>query len=570
MLSFDQFIHFSHRMTTIANTGDGFKLSMIDGGVIVLYLLLMAAMGLYFSKKNTDTEQYFVGGRSFGGWIIGLSLVGTSISSVTFLSFPADAYKTAWLRYIPSLMMPIAVVIAIFFFLPFFRRANITSAYEYLEDRFGPSIRSYGAFAFVVGQLFRVSIILYLVSLLITEITGLPPWACILIGGLFVAFYTIIGGIDAVIWTDVIQTIVLVAGGLICIAIILTHIDGGLGEVLSVAWQDNKFAMADLENGKLVRKNWGFALNDKTVFMMLLVGLFGWLTGYAGDQNIVQRYCASKSEKEARKAMIVCVCSSLPIWAFFMFLGTALYVFFKKNGDEYAAQVLTGANNLKAESILPYFMMNYLPTGISGIVIAAAMAAAMSSLDSSINAISTVVVTDFYKRYFAKGQPDKHYLHVAWIIACAAGTLMIGGAIALASVESKTLQDTATIIGSLLGAGLFGLFAIGFFTRLGDARAIWIGILFTVIFTGWTIIAKYPPEHLADKHKLIQLIYAVPFDLYYTGMIGNAIMFFAGVLAGSILSTKKNLTNLTVWDLKSSPQIDTDTEVQPEIAGKHH
>ncbi|WP_432800414.1 sodium:solute symporter [Poriferisphaera sp. WC338] len=541
-----------------ANASGSFKLSFVDTGVILVYLLAMAAMGIYFSKKNTGTEEYFVGGRSFGGWIIGLSLVGTSISSITFLSFPADAYKTAWLRYIPSLTLPIAIVIAILFFLPFFRRANITSAYEYLEDRFGPSIRSYGAFAFIVGQLFRVSIILYLVSLLINEMTGLAPWVCILIGGIFVAFYTIVGGIDAVIWTDVIQTLVLVAGGLICIGVIFWNVDGGMAEVFSTAWNDGKFAMADLEkvdvNGVtkevMVQKDWGFSLTDKTVFMLLLTGLFAWLSEYATNQNIVQRYCASKNEKEARKAMIVCVASSLPIWAFFMFIGTALYVFFKHNGDPYAAAILTGEGGLKAENILPYFIMEYLPVGISGIVIAAAAAAAMSSLDSSINAISTVVVTDFYKRYFVKNREDKHYLKAAWIIATIAGLFMIFGAIILASVESKTLQDTAAIIASLLAAGLFGLFAIGFFTRAGDARAIWIGILFTVIFTGWTIVAKNPPENLDEQNKFIQMIYAVPFDLYYTGMLGNIIMFILGFIVGSVLGTKKDLTNLTVWDLE--------------------
>src|SRR5690606_30959804 len=132
-------------------------------------------------------EKYFVGGRSFPGWAIGLSLVGTSISSVTFLAFPADAYKTAWIRFLPSLMLPLGVAIAAFYFLPIFRRGRVTSAYEYLENRFGPGIRVYGALTFILGQLTRLSLILYLVSLVIHEITGLNPILCILIGGAFVA-----------------------------------------------------------------------------------------------------------------------------------------------------------------------------------------------------------------------------------------------------------------------------------------------------------------------------------------------------------------------------------------------
>ena len=145
------------------------SLSLPDLLTLIAYLLVVMGIGLYFSRKNTNTEEYFVGGRSFSGWVIGLSLVGTSISSITFLAYPADAYKTAWLRYLPNLMLPLAIFIAAYVFLPFFRRGNTITAYEYLENRFGPSIRVYGAVTFIIGQLVRISLILYLLSLLIQE-----------------------------------------------------------------------------------------------------------------------------------------------------------------------------------------------------------------------------------------------------------------------------------------------------------------------------------------------------------------------------------------------------------------
>ena len=181
------------------------SLSFADSLALLGYLLVVMGIGLYFSKKNTSTEEYFVGGRSFSGWAIGLSLVGTSISSITFLAYPGDAYKTAWLRYLPNLMLPVVVFIAAYVFLPFFRRGNTITAYEYLEYRFGPSIRVYGAVTFIFGQLVRISLILYLLSLLIHELTGLSAEMSIILGGVFVAVYTIVGGIDAVIWTDVLQ-----------------------------------------------------------------------------------------------------------------------------------------------------------------------------------------------------------------------------------------------------------------------------------------------------------------------------------------------------------------------------
>ncbi|KAA9131033.1 sodium/solute symporter [Marinihelvus fidelis] len=514
------------------------ELPTLDILVLLGYLALMAGMGFWFSRKNVSTEDYFVGGRSFAGWVIGLSMVGTSISSVTFLAYPADAYKTAWLRFLPNLMMPLAVLIAAYVFLPFFRRGKITSAYEYLEGRFGPSIRVYAAVAFIVAQLFRVSIVLFLVSLVVHELTGLASTPCILVSGLLVALYTVVGGFRAVIWTDVIQTIVLMAGGVICVVMIAQMLPGGLGQIFSVGLAEGKFAIAELVGGNLEPVSWELSLSSKTATMMLFLGLTVWLTEYSSNQNVVQRYCAAKSTREARKAMFVCVSVSLPVWAFFMFLGTSLYVFYQQFPAVEAAEMLDGAR--KAEQILPYFIINELPPGVTGLLISAALAAAMSSLDSSINAISTVSIVDIYRRHLVPGRNDKHYLRVAWLISGLAAVAMIGGAIILAESETKTLQDTGSILISLLGGGLLGLYLLGFLTRRGDARAVGMGIVCTMAFTAWTLLST---------HELLPAFLHFPFDLYYTGFIGNLVMFVVGFLAGTWLPKReRNLEHLTVWD----------------------
>lgn len=518
------------------------SLHWLDVAALVAYLGGMAGMGLYFARRNRDTEEYFVGGRSFPGWAIGLSLVGTSISSVTFLAYPADAFKTAWLRYLPNFMLPVGVFIAAYVFLPFFRRRRTTSAYEYLEARFGPSVRVYGAAAFIIGQLVRVSIILYLVSLLAHEMTGLDPTLCIVLGGAFVAFYTVVGGIDAVVWTDVVQTIVLVLGGLAALAVIVAKLPGGLGQIFAVAAEHGKFAFADLQDGALRPASWSLTLTEKTATLMLVLGLVTWLTEYSGNQNVVQRYCASRSAREARKGMFVCAFASLPIWAFYMFLGTALFVFFKQFPAPEAAEMLDGTR--KAEQVFPFFIIKHLPPGVTGLVIAAALAAAMSSLDSSINAIATVSVVDIYRRHLAPGRADRHYLKVAWAVATAAAALMIGGGVLLAHAETKTLQDTGTILASLLGAGLLGMYLLGFLTRRGDARAVWCGIAATVAFTSWTLLpARWLPEALR-----------VPFDLYYTSIVGNTIMFAIGYGMALIFPARgRHLRNLNVWEQDATP-----------------
>lgn len=511
-------------------------LHWLDVTTLVAYLGIIVLIGIYFSRKNTNTEEYFVGGRSFSGWVIGLSMVGTAISSVTFLAFPADAFKTAWLRILPGFTLPIAIIIGAYVFLPFFRRTKIISAYEYLEDRFGPSVRTYGAATFMIGQLVRVSMILYLLSLLMHEITGLDPLVSILVAGVFVGIYTVMGGIDAVIWTDVLQTIMLVLGGVFALSVIIYELPGGFSQIIDVALRDGKMAFADWQDGKVLPVSWGFSLSEKTALMMLFVGLTEWLQEYTSNQNMIQRFATAKSTHEARKAMFVSL-SNVPIWAFYFFLGTALYVFFQVFPTPETGEMLNGVR--KAEHIMPYFIVNYLPPGFAGLVIAAAAAAAMSSLDSSINAISTVGVHDIYRRLWKKDRDDKHYLHVAWTLATTVSVIMICGAIILSIVETKTLQDAAVILISLLMGGVTGLYLIGFLTKVGDERTAWIGIILTFTFSLWTILSGQ--EVLPDWMN-------APFDLYYTGFIGNIIMFAAIFMAASLISKgKRKLTNLTVW-----------------------
>ena len=505
-------------------------LQTADIVTLLVYLVLLLAMGLWFARKNTSTEEYFVGGRRFRGWVIGLSLVGTSISSITFLAYPADAFKTAWLRYLPNLSLPLAVLIAAFVFLPFFRRGGLISAYEYLEGRYGPSIRVYGAIAFMVAQLARLAMILWLLSLLIQQVTGLEPATAIVLGGVFVGLYTVLGGIDAVIWTDVLQTLILLVGGLICIGIIIQMLPGGLEQILAVADRHDKLAFAAKRNGELDPVGWNLSLSAKTGTMMLLIGMTNWLTEYSSNQNTVQRYCAAASIREARRGMLVVVLASLPIWAFYMFLGTALFVFFTEFPVPEVTAMLSGER--KAEHVLPWFITHHLPPGVAGLVIAAALAAAMSSLDSSLNSVTTVSIVDIYRRHLRPGRDDRHYLRAARAMAVVVTALMIGGAFWLENADTRTLQDTSTILVSLLGGGLLGLYLLGFFTRRGDARAAWCGIALTMAFTAWTV--------LADK-GLVPEALSVPFDLYYTGLIGNLVMFGVGYAAGLLWPRRRPL-----------------------------
>jgi len=527
------------------------EIRWVDVVVLVVYFASQVAMGPYFARRAKTTESYFVGNRNYPGWVLGVSMFGTSISSITFVGYPADGYKTAWLRFLICVTLPVAILFASIWILPFFRRTNMTSAFEYLEGRFGSGTRLYAAIMFLISQAIRLSLILFLVSKLVNALTGWDTTYCILVGGVITSFYTVLGGIEAVIWTDFIQSIVLTIGGLLVLIAVLYNLPGGFATIWEVAVRDNKFVLGDPLPGTtrpvaapLIPASLQDILSTKTVVMLIIVGFLNWMTEYSSNQNVVQKYCAAKTIKDARRAMwINCACS-LPTWAYFMFLGTALYVYYQVNPDPEAAKMLTGER--KAEDILPYFVSSNLYQGLSGIVIAGVLAAAMSSLSSSINAMSAVSVVDIYKRRMNKDATDTHYVGVAKTLSLFNSVIMIGGAYWLSTADTTTLQDTATKLNSISAGGLLGLFMLGFLTVRGDGRAVLIGILFTVAFS--TTISLYELKMFATIAPGFNEFIKANFDTYYTTIIGNLVMFVLGYLFAALLPAKKrDLKNLTVW-----------------------
>ncbi len=518
------------------------RFGFVDTGVILAYFAVLMVMGWYFARRAKTTEQYFVAGRAYPGWLIGVSLFGAAISSITFVAYPADAFKTGYLRYVICLMLPLGVWFTAYFILPFFRRGKITSVFEYLEKRFGPGARVYGATVFIIAQCIRLAMIQYLTALLIQKVTGWDATWCILIGSAVTAYYTVAGGMEAVIWTDFVQSMILTAGGVLILAAIVIKLPGGLGQLFDVAADHGKFGINELhDDGSLRPVPWGFALSHKTVLMLIIVGLFQWIAEYTTNQEVVQKYCASKSTRDARRAMWICCWFCVPTWGYFMFVGTGLFVFYNVFPDPQAQAMLTGAR--KAEEVLPYFVTTQLYTGVSGVVVAAVLAAAMSSMSSAMNSISAVVVTDLYKRHWFPGRDDRHYVMAAKSTTLLSALIMIGGAYWLLFSEQKTLQDLWTELQSIAAGGLLGLYFLGFFTTRGDGRSVGVGIACAIAFSGLMSLAQLgwlPASWTAGINAHL--------DSYYTGIIGHLITFTVGFLAASILPRRdRDLTNLTVW-----------------------
>jgi len=507
----------------LINVHAGIEIRLLDLIVIAAYLAGMAAVGVWFSRRNNSTEEYFLGGRSFPGWAIGLSMLGTSISSVTFLAFPAAAYVLDWRQLVSNLMLPAVAVLAILVFIPFFRRGRLTSAFEYLEDRFGKSVRLYATLSFILLQLIRLAKVLFLVSIPVSLLTGVEMHYVIVAVGVFIAFYTVAGGFDAVIWTDVVQAMVLWLGGLLCFGYIAWNLPDGVEQIFRVGAEHEKFHLGSMD----------FNVGERTFWTVALIGVFNWLAMYSSDQNVVQRYVAAKSLREARWATTLYSMLAVPTWAFFFFIGTCVFVWYQVHPEAKVAA-------LDADQVFPYFILTQIPAGLAGLTIAGVLAAAMSSLDSSINAVATVATVDLLKPYLAQGRDDQFHLRAAKWIAAVVAALMIGGAMLFTSIEKESMNDLSWIVASVFGGCLVGLFMVGFFTRRVDAfsavTALAISILLN-IYLGLAV-AGWLPASLT-----------IPVHSYWVGIIVNLAFVVLAYGVSLFRRPAKDLKGLTIWSM---------------------
>lgn len=500
---------------------DLIELRPLDSAIVLMYLAAMALFGMYVARKNTSTEAYFVGNRSFPGWAIGLSILGTSISSMTFLSIPADAYDGDWRNLVINLVLPLVAVFAIVYFIPIFRRRRITTAYEYIDLRFGPFVRWFAVLSGVAFQLYRISAVLFLVSIPVSLATATPIWIIIICMGVLIAFYTVLGGIEAVIWTDVVQALVLLSGGLVSFVYIAMHLSGGLDELVAVGQAHDKFNLA-VE---------GFHLGERTITVLFFLGLYSWMQFFATDQTMVQRYVAAESLAAARRATALYASIVVPTWAFFFLIGTSLFVFYNTHPD-------TTVATLEADQVFPYFIITQLPAGCAGLIVAGLLAAAMSTLDSSINAISTVFTVDVLRPYLAPGKSDTFYLWCARGAGIVVAAIMICGAIFFSEMPKESMNDVNWIVGSLLQGGLVGIFVAALFTRRIDYRAVTIGLIVAFALNVYLALGV---RGLMPKAGISE---------YFIGPLVNVVLVGVAYLVGRLMNWKprsEQINGMTIW-----------------------
>ena len=459
----------------------------IDYIIIIATFVMSVLVGLRFSKRGKNTDNYFKTEGKIPSWAIGMSILATLMSSITFLAYPGAGFSSNWILLVQGLMLPLVLVFIVGVIVPLFRKVIRLSAYEYFEKRFGYYARLYTSLGFVMNHFTKMGTVFYLISLAVSSMTNINTIYIILTIGVFVVLVTMIGGMEAVIWLDVIQGFMLIGGGLISFVLILFSVSGGPVEIWNVA----------MENGHIGFGPFDLEFVHLTFIVMALNGIFYAIQKYGTDQTIVQRYLTAKTDKEAVKASLISVLLSVPVWALFMFIGTALFSYYKITGAVLPA-------NIEPEAVFPFFIMTKLPVGVVGLIISALIVAAFSSLDSDLNCLSAICLEDYYLRWHPfTSEKDKMKMSRLFIILVGIGAVAI--AMFYVYDGGEGVLSTIFMLYSIFSGGIAGMFLLGIFSTRTNKKGIYVGIISSISFTLYAILTSTPIDWEGKKFLIMDL-----------------------------------------------------------------
>lgn len=450
---------------------------IIDIIVFLLFTGGVVAFGCSFFKKKGTSEEFTSAGRSLPGWVVGMSIFATYVSSISYLGYPGKAFSGDWNAFVFSLSIPIASYFAARYFVPFYRSQDSISAYSFLENRFGPWARIYASSCYLLTQIARTGSILYLLALPMNVLLGWHIQTIIVVTSVAIVLYSMLGGMKAVIWTEAIQGIILIGGALVCMFILLFDMPGGPVQTFSIAMEDGKFSLG----------SFGSSLSESTFWVCLIYGVFTNLQNYGIDQSYVQRYHTAKNEKEAKFSALFGGYLFIPVSAVFFMIGTGLYAFYKVHPG-----ILP--DGVGADYVFPFFIVNELPVGLTGLLIASIFAAGMSTIATSVTSSSTIILTDYYQR-FRKHAGNRERMLVLKLSSVGVGVAGILVAFAFMSVQSAL--DAWWALASIFSGGMLGLFLLGYISKKARNFDAVLGVVCGVILVCWIVISPFVHANLA-------------------------------------------------------------------------
>ncbi len=469
-------------------------------------------MGMLFYRRETSAREFTNAGRNIPGWVVGMSIFSTYVSSISYLGNPGKSYAGDWNPFVFGLSIPIACWIAARWFVPFYRSLGSVSAYAFLEDRFGPWARIYASACYLLTQIARMGSILFLLAMPMHILMGWNLQAVIVVTSAAIILYSMLGGMKAVIWTEAVQGFILIGGAVVCLAVLLCSMPEGPMQALRTGWEtiDPATGRCKLSFGSMDATD----LGHSTFWVCLVYGIFINLQNYGIDQNYVQRYHTAKTLREAQHAALFGGWLYIPISAIFFLIGTCLYGYYQAFPCE-EVQALEAAG--KADYIFPYFMVHSLPTGLTGLLIASVFAAGMSTVATSVTSCSTIILTDYWMRLrrhahgslnnrqsegSGDGQSegsrvgqsegsgtddtcisDREHLLVLKLSSVVVGLLGIIVALALVNVDS--ILDAWWKLSSIFSGGMLGLFLLGYLSRCARGVHAICGVLSGLLVIAW-------------------------------------------------------------------------------------
>lgn len=473
---------------------------IIDIIVFLLFTGGVVAFGCSFFKKKGTSEEFASAGRSLPGWVVGMSIFATYVSSISYLGYPGKAFSGDWNAFVFSLSIPIASYFAARYFVPFYRSQDSISAYSFLENRFGPWARIYASSCYLLTQIARTGSILYLLALPMNVLLGWHIQTIIVVTSVAIVLYSMLGGMKAVIWTEAIQGIILIGGALVCMFILLFDMPGGPVQTFSIAMEDGKFSLG----------SFGSSLSESTFWVCLIYGIFTNLQNYGIDQSYVQRYHTAKNEKEAKFSALFGGYLFIPVSAVFFMIGTGLYAFYKVHPG-----ILP--DGVGADYVFPFFIVNELPVGLTGLLIASIFAAGMSTIATSVTSSSTIILTDYYQR-FRKHAGNRERMLVLKLSSVGVGVAGILVAFAFMSVQSAL--DAWWALASIFSGGMLGLFLLGYISKKARNFDAVLGVVCGVILVCWIVISPFVHANLAI-------------------VFGTLLIFLVGFLSANLLNKRR-------------------------------
>lgn len=481
---------------------------LIDLIIFFLFTGGIVVFGCSFFNKKLSSDEFTSAGRSLPGWVVGMSIFATYVSSISYLGYPGNAYSSNWNAFVFSLSIPIASYFAAKYFVPFYRNQGSVSAYSFLEERFGTWARLYASACYLLTQIARMGSILFLLALPMNLLMGWNIQLVIIFTSIAIIIYSMLGGIKAVIWTEAIQGFILIGGALICLIVLLFSMPEGPTQTFEMAISDHKFDLGSFSAD----------LSTSTFWVCLIYGIFTNLQNYGIDQNYVQRYHTAKNEKEAKFSALFGGYLFIPVSAIFFLIGTALYTYYQVFPE------LLPAEGIKADYVFPLFIVNQLPTGLTGLLIASIFAAGMSTVATSVTSSSTIILTDYYQR-IRKQTSDRERLWVLKVASLVIGVLGILIALALVNVDS--ILDAWWKLSSIFSGGMLGLFLLGYLAKKAKNIDAAIGVICGAIVIAWISADQWLGLPESGIHEYLAIV------------LGTLIIFLVGFLSAHLFHHKK-------------------------------